>query len=89
MEVGCSGRRLGLALQFKEAALDIIGVQESRASDCIVKHAGDDLIASSASDKGQGGLELWFRKKLGVKPQHLTVVVPSHVDFLCSAALRN
>ena len=58
-----SGRRVGLADQFQQAGVSIVGIQETRCREQVSGSCrGFEVFAAAADKAGQGGVEPWIRQ---------------------------
>lgn len=74
-----SARMEALQLQFDEAGIDAIGVQETRHKAQRYFHCdGYHVLSGAATSKGHGGVQLWVAKQLQcglcIKKEHLTML---------------
>ena len=75
---GTSARRRDLALQFAAAGYDIVGVQEARSSPVAEGHVGDFVYWASGAAAGQGGVELWLRRRLHARALGVFILHADH-----------
>ena len=74
-----SHRRIDLAAQFQQEGYTIIGLQETRLKKARAMPVRIfTVIASSAGDKGQAGIELWIKSSF-LSPGKVPIVL--HADM--------
>eukprot|EP00973_Karenia_brevis_P004594 628596-Karenia_brevis.AAC.1 len=57
-------------MQFEEAELDIVGIQEGRAHESrVTMGLHYQMFTSAATKAGMYGVQLWTRKKIGFESQ--------------------